>query len=176
MYKIINDLLTAEEQDILENSVLNEYTSWNFNRFAAYKHPAFNISNNTKKHINSFRHLIFDGEIKDKELFDKFIIIPQRLGAKNIYNIIAQLQLVTRETNGQVIKHIDMPTHSTPYFSTVYYVNKSNGPTVLYNNDGSELIRCEHERGKLIMFDGNILHHASKPTIDIRCIVNFCWD
>jgi hypothetical protein len=176
MYKIINDLITADEQDILENSLLNENTSWIFNRFAAYKNTSYNVSDETKKKMNSFRHVIFNGEIQDKDLFDKFIIIPQRLGAKNIYNIIAQLQLVTNEGVRQGITHVDMPTHATPYFSTVYYVNNSDGPTVLYNSDGSKLVSCEHERGKVIMFDGNIFHHSSKPTIDIRCIVNFCWD
>ena len=117
-----------------------------------------------------------NGIMYDQKLFDLFKIIPIRLGAKNVYNMISQLQIVTENTENNSTKHIDMPDHPTPYFSTVYYINKSDGPTVLYNTDGSEMIRSEHERGKVIMFDGNIFHHSSKPKTDIRCIMNFCWD
>lgn len=129
-----------------------------------------------KKSITTFRHVIFqNGKMLDREMYDLYKIIPERLGAKNIYNVISQLNLVTESSN-DMVKHVDMPTHPTPYYSTVYYVNHSDSPTVLYNTDGSVLTCCEHERGKLIMFDGNIFHRASRPKTDIRCVVNFCWD
>jgi hypothetical protein len=175
MYKIIPNLLSKEQEDLLESSVLNENTQWIFNRFAAYKSPAYGVSDDSKKAISSFRHAVYqNGKMLDREMFDMFKVIPEKLGAKNIYNMICQLQLVTVGKQN-TIKHVDMPMHQTPYYSAVYYINNSDGPTVLYNQDGSELVRCEHERGKVIMFDGNTPHHASKPTTDIRCIMNFCF-
>lgn len=176
MYKIINNLLTPEHEDALEASVLNGNTQWIFNRFTAYKHNSYGVSDEMKKNINSFRHPILqNGNIFDRELYDLFKVIPAMLGAKNIYNMICQLQLVTVGEH-KPIKHVDMPMHQTPYSTIVYYINDSDGPTVLYNQDGSELVKCEHEKGKLIVFDGNIMHHASKPTKDIRCVMNFCFD
>lgn len=176
MYKITENLLTKEQEDALESSVLNERTQWIFNRYAAYKNSAYNVSDETKRNISSFRHEVYrNGVMVDKEMFNLFKIIPEMLGAKQIYNMICQLQLVTVGVN-KPIKHVDMPTHPTPYYSAVYYINQSDGPTVLYNPDGTELVRCEHERGKVIMFDGNLFHHASKPTTNIRCIMNFCFN
>ena len=176
MYKIINNLIEPEYVDLLESSVLNSNTSWIFNRYAAYTGNAYNVSDELKKNINSFRHPVFQsGKLLDREMYDLFKVIPEKLGAKNIYNMICQLQLVTVGEH-KPIKHVDMPMHSSPYSTTVYYINDSDGPTVLYNDDDSELIRCEHERGKLIVFDGNIKHHASRPSKDIRCVMNFCFD
>ena len=145
------------------------------NRFAAYKHDIHNVSQEYKNNIKSFKHLVFDGEIVDNNLFQILKIIPERLGAKNIYNIVCQLQINTGEYTTNV-KHVDMPMHRTPYYSTVYYVNHSDAPTILYNKDDTEMIRCEPDRGKVIMFNGDIPHCSSKPKTNIRCIVNFCWD
>jgi hypothetical protein len=136
----------------------------------------YNVSDELKKNINSFRHPVFQsGKLLDREMYDLFKVIPEKLGAKNIYNMICQLQLVTVGEH-KPIKHVDMPMHQSAYSTIVYYINDSDGPTVLYNNDDSELVRCEHERGKLIVFNGNIKHHASKPTKDVRCVMNFCFD
>lgn len=52
MYKIINNLLTYSEQDILESAILNENTQWIFNRFAAYKNKSYDVSDATKKIYN----------------------------------------------------------------------------------------------------------------------------
>lgn len=176
MYKIIENIVPLDKQDLLESSVLNENTEWIFNRFAAYKNKAYNVTDDSKRSINSFRHAVFqNGRILDREMFDHFKVIPEKLGATEIYNMICQLQLVTSGQNIP-IKHVDMPTHQTPYYSAVYYINKSDGPTVIYNHDGSELVRCEHEKGKVIMFDGDLFHHSSKPTTDIRCVMNFCFN
>lgn len=173
-HKIINNLLTHDQEDLLESSVLNENTQWLFNRFTAYKHSAYGVSDELKKNINSFRHPVFQSnKMIDREMYDLFKLIPEKLGAKNIYNMICQLQLVTVGEH-KPIKHVDMPMHSSPYATIVYYINDSDGPTVLYED--FEIIRCEHERGKLIVFDGNIKHHASRPSKDIRCVMNFCFD
>ena len=174
-YKIYHNDLPKDVVDTLELSVLNENTQWIFNRFAAYKNNAYGIGDDLKKHISSFRHAVFqNGKMLDRDMFDLFKIIPERLGANNIINIICQLQLVTSNIS-KPIKHVDMPTYNTPYNSIVYYINSSDGPTVLYNPDGTEMVRCEHERGKYIVFDGNIPHHGSRPSTDIRSVMNFCY-
>jgi hypothetical protein len=175
-YTIHKDLFSSEQVDRFESSVLNEHTQWIFNRYAAYKGPAYNVSEDIRKKNTGFRHVIFmAGKMIDRDMYDIFKIIPEKLGAKNIYNMICQLQLVPRIPS-DLIKHIDMPLHKTPYRSIVYYVNNSDAPTILYNKDGTEMVRCEHERGKLIDFDGSIQHCASRPTIDVRCVMNFCYD
>jgi hypothetical protein len=175
MFQIIDNLLSDTEKDIIETEILSEKTQWVLNRFAAYKNSSYGVDQEYIRNMKSLRHVIFNGGIIDTRLFNLVKIIPERLGAKNIYNIICQLQFVTGDYTDNTV-HVDMPSHPTPYYSTVYYVNNSDAPTVLYNDDKSEMIRCEHERGKLIMFDGNIFHRSSKPKTDIRCILNFCWD
>jgi hypothetical protein len=176
MYKIVENLLTEEQQNLLEASVLNANTQWIFNRFSAYTSNAYNVSDEAKRNISSFRHPVYqNGKMLDREMYDVFKIVPEKLGATRIHNMICQLQLVTAGVNPP-IKHVDLPNFPTPYYSAVYYINESDGPTVLYNPDGSELVRSEHKRGNVIVFDGNLQHHGSKPTTDIRCIMNFCFE
>lgn len=176
MYKIVRNFLSEDEKLFLENSILNAKTNWLFNRYNAYTDKAYGVSDEMKRNITSFRRPVFQNFIiLDKEIYNTFKLIPQKLGYKNIYNMIAQLQLATVNEH-KPIKHVDLPKHPTPYYSMVYYVNDSDGPTVLYHDDGSEMVRCEPERGSIIIFDGNIQHHASKPTRDIRCVMNFCVD
>ena len=174
MYKIINDILSEDEISFIEKSIFNERTPWVFNRFQQYKNPP--ISEEQRKLAKMFQHPVFkNGEIWDPVLYEYLSVITKRLGATKIHNMVFQLMLVTGDT-GQGSKHVDMPHYNSPYFSTVYYVNTTDGPTILYNDDGSELVRCDPERGKLITFDGNIFHCSSKPTEDIRCILNIVWE
>jgi len=174
MYKIINNLLAEDEILFIEKSVFNEHTPWIFNRFQDYKNPP--ITEEQRKKVKMFQHPVFkNGIIWDEPLYNYLKIIPERLGGKKIHNMVFQLSLVTGDT-GTGGKHVDMPNYQSPYFSTVYYLNTTDGPTILYNKDGTELVKCDPERGKLITFNGDILHCASRPTQDMRCILNIVWE
>ena len=53
----------------------------------------------------------------------------------------------------------------------IYYVNNSDGDTVIYDN--KKLVRVKPEAGKILMFDGSLYHASSRPTKNkLRKVVN----
>ena len=66
--------------------------------------------------------------------------------------------------------HTDFPFDHTV---VLYYVNDSDGATVLYNNDGSIYKKVEPKRGRVLVFDGNILHSGGIPRQGPRSVVNY---
>ena len=72
-YKIYQNTLSPETINNLENAVLNENTQWIFNRYAAYKNPAYLVSEETKRSITSFRHSVFqNGKMLYRDMYDLF--------------------------------------------------------------------------------------------------------
>ena len=58
------------------------------------------------------------------------------------------------------------PAHndqSYPHYVLLVYINDSDGDTVMYDNDFNEIHRITPKQGKIIMFDGSIMHGACPP-------------
>tara|TARA_R110000744_G_scaffold137830_2_gene248470 strand:- start:909 stop:1466 length:558 start_codon:yes stop_codon:yes gene_type:complete len=57
------------------------------------------------------------------------------------------------------------------FFSTIYYVDDSDGDTVVYDN--KKLIKIKPEAGKVLLFNGGLHHASSSPVKNkIRKVVN----
>ena len=85
--------------------------------------------------------------------------------------------------------HIDM---NVAHIAIVYYINDTDGNTILLNNkkgnsaeshqdnfkginfDDFEIVnKISPKKGRAVMFDGNIYHYGEYPTITDRFIINF---
>jgi hypothetical protein len=96
------------------------------------------------------------------------------------YNrIFFQVPLATQFTKEHNGVHVDLPPE-LPHIAAVYYVNGSDGQTIIYEqchgDDTAELkehMRVTPKRGRLVLFDGSRYHCSSQPTINYRCIINF---
>lgn len=74
--------------------------------------------------------------------------------------------------------HVDVPI---PHIACVYYVNDSDGDTIIYENTygtdtKAELIphtKVTPKKGRMVFFDGYRYHCSSQPSRNHRCIVNF---
>ena len=60
-----------------------------------------------------------------------------------------------------------------PHWVCLYYVNDSEGDTILFNDDGSELVSVTPKKNRAVLFDGRISHCATEPTNRPRCVINF---
>jgi len=66
-----------------------------------------------------------------------------------------------------------------PHWTALYYVNDSDGDTIVYNetknsNEYTELTRSSPKKGKIFIFNGEHYHSSSKPTFGYsRCVLTF---
>jgi hypothetical protein len=70
--------------------------------------------------------------------------------------------------------HVDFEEEHT---TALYYVNESDGDTIMFNACESIFqpdcqIRIAPERGKMIVFNGNVLHASSSPSTGYRIALN----
>ena len=67
--------------------------------------------------------------------------------------------------------HIDMNTN---HWVLLYYVNNSDGDTVLFKDDKiTELKRVSPKKGRMIFFNGSIFHCGSRSATNTRSAINF---
>ena len=58
--------------------------------------------------------------------------------------------------------------------SMIYYLHDCDGDTVFFNNDGSLMDRVSPKRGRIAVFDSDIIHAAQNPVKnDFRVITNY---
>jgi hypothetical protein len=113
------------------------------------------------------------------ETMEKTIGIPVNDDTNYHNRVFLQLPLANsykKEHNGV---HVDLPSDK-PHIACVYYVNGSDGDTIIYENtiggDITNLVehkRVTPKRGRMVFFDGSRYHCSSQPTINYRCIINF---
>lgn len=80
--------------------------------------------------------------------------------------------------------HVDS---NDPHLVCLYYVNDSNGDTVIYNQTPADIPnlpgfdaeamtikkKVSPKKGRMVLFNGALYHSSSTPTTNRRCVVNF---
>ena len=91
---------------------------------------------------------------------------------KNIRKIKANLltkQVVSDRILKQMI-HTDVNNLTDKILSIVYYVNDSDGDTIIFTDDGHEITKSPI-KGTAIYFPSSMLHRATPPSINTRRLV-----
>jgi len=98
----------------------------------------------------------------------------------NLQIIKVKFNLLTRSTSSDYhLPHTDIDEGENCY-SSIYYVNESDGDTYLFNefgpkesNDISIRSQVSPQKGKLVVFDARRFHASSSPIDnDVRIIMN----
>jgi hypothetical protein len=143
-------------------------------------------SDPTQDDVFQFVHFLYsDGEKKSKylpyivpvmEAFEEKtgMKIKQLLRAK--FNLLTQRD-ITEEENNKAIHTDCQPEFPGKYISMVYYVNDSDGDTVLFDDDLNEIERCTPACGSATWFDSKIKHTATVPKHHKnRIVINFMFE
>lgn len=65
--------------------------------------------------------------------------------------------------------HVD---YQIPHWVLIYYVNSTDGDTILFDEKGRIVEKVTPRRGRCLLFDGSIRHAASNSTSGPRIIIN----
>ena len=188
-YYVFDDVISTEEQMILNNYVKDGNIEWlvvenvtgdyggkyKTHKFPAKVHPKPECKN---KEIN---HIIDSIELT----------VAKKLNLEFIKNYRWKINWTNPigDYNPMDLLHYDSITE---HIAMVYYINDSTGDTYIYNNingnnveawrenyDGvdydsySLLSTVSPKMGRCVVFDGNLAHHGSYPSNGDRFIINF---
>jgi hypothetical protein len=189
---VLDDIVDPATQDLIEETLLGPTTEWRFSRNMAYRKDLFpEVTNEQRKAITTFNHIIFNNGIVEKGNYDLYYKVIEgassRLGltVATVTNMRAQLQLPVTIVNKKGIPHVDKHDPNS-YRVCLYYVNDVDGDTVLYkqttenttpkavkNGEVDVLKTISPKKGRCVLFNGNIYHRGGMPTSDVRCVINY---
>ena len=106
-----------------------------------------------------------------------------------------------KDSNVRNNMHIDTDKR---HYSVIYYTNDTDGPTLFFNKtlkdlsyekydemrkkqiwresqknfllDKDIVFSLKPQKGTAVVFDGQIYHGSTTPTLKDRCIINFCYE
>ena len=121
------------------------------------------------------------------DFHDMFIPMLQRAAFKfrmryvNALQGRSFLQFPTNKKMSVDLPHIDI--YSRKHLVCLYYVCDSDGDTVIYNEreenkEQKYTIKqtVTPKQGRVVLFDGWLMHTAEQPINNVRCIVNYNLD
>ena len=167
--EVYDDILPEEITDTIENLVLKQSLI-----------PLFYTHNVAKKNTKIF-HPAFGDTFYDpirniyKPYSHMFLEVVYRLG--NALDMVIEGIMQGRifihlpsPIPGLDQKHIDTPDD---HYVCLYYINDSEGDTIIFDNNGEELQRITPKKGRIVFFEGSMYHCSSRPATKTRAILNF---
>lgn len=175
---IKKNLFSQEIANHIENCLTSADFPWYWNKYVAYE-------NNENSSIKDFffTHIFFrDGIVKSEniKLIEPILYEIHKMGLykiKDIFRIQANLFCNSDldEEELKTLVHADLPDEN--YISVVYYVNDSDGDTILYKDDGTIQETCSPVKNTIFWFPANQLHRPTPPKENkIRIVVNIVFE
>lgn len=119
---------------------------------------------------------ILKSSSKMSQHFDTFSVIPIKVCEKINKQLLdiwfARIWLtLPYETSLEYAKpHTDL---NIPHWVVLYYVNDADGDTVFFDNNDQELFRVTPKKGRIVLFNGGIMHSGGIPKKFPRSVINF---
>jgi hypothetical protein len=164
MIKVIDNVVPVEYQDYVEKVIGGMKFPWNYKIGATHSDGVDTIYGFVK--ILYFK---FDDTIPEQKYIDLLSPIIHaaisqynpRLKLKDVFRIRAGLFTKNQNDGREHVPHIDFEnlTHHT----ILYYVNDSDGPTLLFDDDGNIIESCHPKKGRCIIFPGETMHSSAEP-------------
>ena len=175
---IIEKLLPQELEDHLQKHIMSPGFWWQWN--------AENIIVTTPDdYVSQMTHVFFYGGVVRSKYFALvntvlgYFLEKTKFKLKRIVRIKANLihNLAHNEQSLINLNHTDLDTHATGnYISFVYYVDTSDGDTVIFDDDRQFIkLFVPPIKGNCVWFDAkNVWHRSNIPTHHKRrVVINF---
>lgn len=176
--QILENFLPKELEDKLEELICHHQFPWYWRSSSTY-----GIYKEGKDY--QFVHIIYHENTAYSEIFELarniLFEIEMQLGItiKDLYKIKANLttpSALSEEDLNDAI-HIDMGKSDKEYYTLVYYVNDSDGDTIIYDDNKNVVKHKSPQKGSAIFFPSHTWHRHTPPKSHKRRIVlNFVFE
>jgi len=191
---VIDDIVPVEFQNEIEK-FLTEQVPWRYSKSSNYTTDRLSKIKETNPAIYSlsqiensvetpqFVHEIFEKSptyIYVKKILD---CVPYKIG--KILRIKANFNyaMPSLSKNNFGVPHVDFSNNDFKFITAVYYVNDTDGDTIIFDdkvckekifNSLKIRYRIKPKKGRMVLFNGNLIHAGSNPTTDTpRILINF---
>lgn len=180
---IIDDAIPPSYADAIENLIFKLNFPWWYQADSSFGSQASDLS------FPSLNHVLVRHGNPVNPSFEFFLpmlyFISDRIDLRFDRVVSAksclQLPLIMPGNDRSNNPHIDVEADHTVI---LYYVNDSNGDTIIYDTDVNQTNCCVKEnlsikkrispkKGRFLIFNGKYLHNSTTPKFGSRCILNF---
>ena len=172
LIEIYDNILSPKLVDYIENFIAYPPQDFRYNFLSnvvdnslpyvqpGLTHPLSSHGTPPSKYNTFFNQILYD------------FCFTQNIILKDIYMTRTFLQFPSPHGVPREEKiHTDL---NFPHWVCLYYVNDSDGDTILYKDDEkTEIKRISPKKGRIVFFDGSIKHCGSFPSKNYRSIINF---
>lgn len=171
--KVIDNKVSKTLQNKIEEYFLHDNFPWYYNDNSLGKHVPKKYKNITKDSFNEFQltHKFVDkGKVNSSHINIIVDLLHElNMEGSHILRCKANLKFKSNTRKKHNGFHVD---HKDPHEVMIYYVNDSDGDT--YLKVGKTTKRISPKKGRVLCFDGKIMHAANHPRkINKRLIINF---
>lgn len=186
MIEVIDDLVPPNIANSIEEQSLDPTNIWNLDKSTIVSEFEYNDKNIIENY--QFRSIVkhFD-QIPNQKAYNLVLDICKQLRRKLSYNFLDPYR-IKYNLLPQIITDYNLQYH-TPHVDSdidhyviLYYVNDSDGPTYIFNETRQDFDMdaayktkqftiketVEPKKGRLIIFDGNLYHTSSSPTLSSK--------
>ena len=186
---VIDNFIDAEYQKDIRNVLIGQfqYKEEDFPWYYIEDITAAGDTGNQSRRALAHEYVSYvDGEkIGEKLSIFHHLFLPmlkdvcRRMNIKNI-NVLQgrsflQFPLLLKDRSVDT-PHIDI--YNKEHLVVLYYVCDSDGDTIIYNEReqlGTYTIKQKvtPKQGRMVLFDGSLMHTAEQPLNNARCVVNY---
>lgn len=187
-YKIVDDLFDKKYCDDLEQTFLQQDFKWVLSA-SLYTCPTKETDKYNLKDLNEYLlfvhdfHKVENGQTVIKSdkinlIYPIFDVIDKESNSSSQTIFRSKANLQTQYTNNKKenfnTPHTDL---DIPHKVALFYVNDSDGDTILFDDDSNIIERVTPKKGRILFFDGDILHTSSHPVNSMyRMCVNINYN
>ena len=178
---VIDDAITLDRQQEIEKICLSDSFGWVFHLTTAYSKEYLSTHNLPKCFLDNavesplFTHLLWNQYGRNSYFCNDFFPIVDAIPANfdRLLRFKINLTLPTKDTtiHTHSIPHVDFDTLDANLITAIYYINDSDGDTIIFNERYGSSIesltvkkRITPKRGRLVVFDSGYYHAGNNPS------------
>jgi hypothetical protein len=160
-YEIIDNLLPEYQQNLIAAVVTNHKTKYTFNRETVPKN--FKLTDAADIPLMGSLCILKSKPVSQdaKHALEILKEVSDRLNFKIDEIIRAQINFTWVQPEGAVVSPFHQD-YNKPHLVVIYYINDSDGDTILKLSNG-EIINVTPRKGRALIFNGELYHAGTSP-------------